>query len=248
MICWSRPGNEKVQALLWSDWTAPGHVLIVVGRPTLDRTDEMEVTTLYALIGYLGSAFVVTSLAMRSILKLRLIGLAGAVTFVIYGYLIGAWPIVWTNVVIVLIHLHFLGEIRRSDEYFKVLEVRRESNYLRYFLDHFADDIEGAWPGFEFEPEDDILTLFILRDLVPAGLFVARVLGDATLELELDYAIPGYRDFKIGRYLYSGEALRSRGFSTIVARTKGDRPADYLLKMGFEQESAGGNTWVRALG
>ena len=65
----------------------------------------MEATTLYTLIGYLGSAFVVASLAMRSILKLRLIGLAGAVTFVVYGYLIGAWPIVWTNVVIVLIHL-----------------------------------------------------------------------------------------------------------------------------------------------
>jgi len=208
----------------------------------------METTTLYTLIGYLGSAFVVTSLAMRSILKLRLIGLAGAVTFVVYGYLIGAWPIVWTNVVIVLIHLHFLREIRRTDEYFKVLEVRRESNYLRYFLNHFAVDIEGAWPGFKFEPEDDVLTLFILRDLVPAGLFVARVLDDDTLELELDYAIPGYRDFKIGRYLYTGDALRDRGYSTIAARTRGDRPADYLLKMGFEQESVGGSSWSRALG
>ena len=105
----------------------------------------MDTTTLYALIGYLGSGFVVTSLAMRSILKLRLIGLAGAVTFVTYGYLIDAWPIVWTNVVILLIHLHFLREIRKADEYFKVLEVRRESHYLRYFLDHFANDIENVF-------------------------------------------------------------------------------------------------------
>ena len=195
--------------------------------------DVMEAATLYTLIGYIGSAFVVTSLAMRSILKLRLIGLAGAITFVTYGYLIGAWPIVWTNVVIVFIHLHFLQEIRKADEYFKILEVRRESHYLRYFLDHFAEDIESAWPGFEYHPEEDILTLFILRDLVPAGLFVAKVLDADTLELELDYAIPGYRDFKIGRYLYSRDVLRDRGFSTIVAETRGDRAADYLSKMGF---------------
>ena len=209
----------------------------------------MEVTTLYTLIGYLGSAFVVASLAMRSILKLRLIGLAGAITFVIYGYLIGAWPIVWTNVVIVLIHLHFLGEIRRSDEYFKVLAVRKESNYLRYFLDHYAEDIEIAWPGFEYRPEENILTLFILRDLVPAGLFVAKVLDKETLELELDYAIPGYRDFKIGRHLYSKHALRERGYSKIVARTGGDRAADYLAKMGFSrQATAGGDSWTLDLG
>jgi len=208
----------------------------------------MEATTLYTLIGYVGSALVVASLAMRSILKLRLIGLAGAITFVAYGYLIGAWPIVWTNVVIVIIHLHFLREIRRTDEYFKVLEVRRESNYLRYFLDHFAEDIEAAWPGFEFEPEDNVLTLFILRDLVPAGLFVAKALDEDTLQLELDYAIPGYRDFKIGRYLYSKGALRKRGYASIVAETNGDRAADYLMKMGFEEESVASNSWIRTLG
>ena len=207
----------------------------------------MQADTLYTLVGYLGSALVVTSLAMRSILKLRLIGLAGAVTFVVYGYLIDAWPIVWTNVVIVLIHLHFLREIRKTDEYFKVLPVRTVSNYLRHFLDHFAKDIERAWPGFEYEPEEDTLTLFILRDLVPAGLFVANVLGEDTLELELDYAIPGYRDFKIGRFLYAGHVLRDLGYSAIVARTRGDQAADYLSKMGFERESAGGDTWRRAL-
>ena len=208
----------------------------------------MEPGTLYTLIGYVGSALVVTSLAMRSILKLRLIGLAGALTFVAYGYLIDAWPIVWTNVVIVLIHLHFLREIRKTDEYFKVLPVRTVSNYLRYFLDHFAKDIERAWPGFKYEPEEDTLTLFILRDLVPAGLFVANVLDDDTLELNLDYAIPGYRDFKIGRYLYAGHVLRDLGYSAIVAHTQGDRAADYLSKMGFERESAGGDSWARALG
>jgi len=193
----------------------------------------MEAATLYTLIGYVGSALVVTSLAMRSILRLRLIGLAGAITFVTYGYLIGAWPIVVTNVVIVVIHSHFLRQIRRPDEYFKVLEVRTDSRYLGYFVDHFAADIEAVWPGFDFQPEPDVLTLFILRDLVPAGLLVARALDADTLRLELDYAIPGYRDFKIGRFLYSGGTLQDRGYRRVVVRPPGERAANYLARIGF---------------
>lgn len=208
----------------------------------------MDSATLHTLIGYVGSILVVTSLAMRSILKLRLIGLGGAITFVAYGYLIGAWPIVWTNAVIVLIHSHFLRQVRRPDEYFKLLEVRSESNYLRHFLDHYAEDIESVWPGFEYRPGPEVLTLFILRDLVPAGLLVVKVLGADTLELELDYAIPGYRDFKIGRYLYRRNALRSRGFARIVATPPPGRATDYLARMGFELEAEGGRSWVRALG
>ena len=208
----------------------------------------LDSDTLYTLIGYVGSILVVTSLAMRSILKLRLIGLAGAIAFTTYGYLIGAWPIVWTNLVIVLIHSHFLREIRRPDEYFKLLEVRSESNYLRHFLDHYAEDIESVWPGFQYRPEPGVLTLFILRDLVPAGLLVVKVRDPETLELELDYAIPGYRDFKIGHYLYRRNALRDRGFTRIVAAPPDGRATDYLARMGFELEAEGSRSWTRSLG
>jgi hypothetical protein len=203
--------------------------------------------TLYTLIGYLGSALIVTSLAMRSILKLRWIGLAGAATFVVYGYLIGAWPVVWTNAVIVLIHLHFLRQVRRSGEYFKLLEVRPDSRYLGYFLDHFAEDIESAWPGFTFDPVGETETLFVLRDLVPAGLIVTRPLEAGALEVQLEYAIPGYRDFKIGRYLYDRGALVKRGYHRAVARPNGRRAVDYLTRMGFSRSEADASTWTREL-
>jgi hypothetical protein len=237
-------GNESAAAGL--DRTEP--FLHPAAAPNAKRKRiSLESDTIYTLIGYVGSILVVTSLAMRSILKLRLIGLAGAITFVVYGYLIGAWPIVWTNAVIVLIHSHFLKEIRRPDEYFKVLEVRNDSNYLRYFLDHYAEDIEAVWPGFEYRPETGVLTLFILRDLVPAGLLVAKELDPETLGLELDYAIPGYRDFKLGRYLYRRNALRDRGFTRVVATPPAGRATDYLARMGFQRETEDRRSWARNL-
>ncbi|TFG66856.1 MAG: hypothetical protein E4H28_00470, partial [Gemmatimonadales bacterium] len=135
----------------------------------------MATSTLYLLIGYMGSALVVTSLAMQSILRLRIIGLAGAFVFTTYGVLISAWPVVLTNVVIVVIHLHFLREILTAKEYFRILEVGQESLYLKYFLECHCDEIEAIWPGFCLRPSEPQLTLFILRDLVPAGLFIAEV-------------------------------------------------------------------------
>jgi hypothetical protein len=76
---------------------------------------------------------------------------------------------------------------------------------------------------------------------VPAGLFIARVRDDEALELELDYAIPGYRDFKIGRHLYSRGALHACGYRTITAEASGDRAADYLAKMGFTRARTDGS-------
>ncbi len=197
-------------------------------------------TSLPTLIGYLGSALVVASLTMRSIMRLRIIGLAGGLTFVAYGYLIDAWPIVLTNVVIVAIHLAFLREIYTATEYFKVIEVRPDSPYLDLFLDTHGPEIEEVWPDFSSYRSDGQLALFVLRDLVPAGLFVADVEDHSTLNLRLDFVIPGYRDFKVGRYLYRTGTLHDRGFRTIVADSLNPRTIEYLGRMGFRPTMAGG--------
>lgn len=49
-------------------------------------------------VGFAASGCIVLSLTMRSMLPLRIIGLVGALTFVAYGVLLGAWPVVLTNV------------------------------------------------------------------------------------------------------------------------------------------------------
>lgn len=203
----------------------------------------MATSTLYMLIGYLGSAFVVTSLAMRSIMKLRLVGLAGAFVFTLYGVLIDAWPVVFTNIVIVVIHLHFLREILTAKEYFRVLEVRQESQYLKYFLECHCGEIEAIWPSFVFKPSERYLTLFILRDLVPAGLFIAEIEDDETVCLELDFAIPGYRDFKIAKYLYDKGMLHERGFRRVIVRIGSESTSltrAYLRRFGFQPDTRSG--------
>ena len=49
------------------------------------------------LVGYVASILVAISLMMSSILKLRLINLVGSAAFVVYGALIGAYPVAVVN-------------------------------------------------------------------------------------------------------------------------------------------------------
>ena len=118
---------------------------------------------------------------MKSILRLRLVGLAGAIVFFTYGMLIGAYPIAITNLVIIAIHSYFLRQLFGSKPVFTVLEVRQGSRYLEHFIDHYIDDIRQEFlPGFHYEPKPERYRAFILRDMVPTGLFICDLDGTDT--------------------------------------------------------------------
>lgn len=187
------------------------------------------------VVGYVASALVVLSITMRSILRLRLIGLVGSTAFLVYGILIDAIPIVITNAVIMGIHLWFLRKLLRKTEIFSLLRVRPESAYLGRFLDFHQTEIQRYQPGFGLEANEDTRIWFILRDLLPAGLFIAQPHPDGSLEIKLDYAIPQYRDLKLGRWVYSGESgmfADDRPRSLWMAHWSDTHDA-YLERMGF---------------
>ena len=198
----------------------------------------MESTWLLEAIGYAGSLLVAISLMMRSILRLRVINLIGAALFVVYGLLIRAYPIAAVNFFIVLIDLYYLREIRSTDEYFTLLEVPFESRYLHYFLHFYADEIRRFMPGFRGELSPRHLFLFILRDMVPAGLFIGERIQDHALLIRLDFVIPSYRDFKIGNFLYADRAnfFRERGLYRVYSEPGNETHNAYLERMGFERD------------
>lgn len=196
---------------------------------------------MYEVIGYVASALVAVSLMMSSILRLRLINLVGSAVFALYGVLIHAYPVAAMNGFIVLINIYYLYQMLRTREYFDLLSVEPDSHYLRHFLEFYAREIRRFIPGARFEPAAGDLTVFVLRDMVPAGLFIGRVEGDGRLCVTLDFVIPQYRDFKIGRYLFAEERefFRSRGIREIVSEPGTAQHAAYLRRMGFTPSAAG---------
>ncbi len=201
------------------------------------------------LVGYLGSALIVLSLTRTSILQLRLVGLAGSFTFFVYGFLIRAYPIVIVNLVIVMVHLFFLRQLlSKTTEFFTTLELNADSRYLGHFLRFHASDIENHQPGFVYEPRDDQVRAFILRDMVPAGLFIGRACIDDSVEVELDYVVPQYRDFKVAEFLYSDRSglFADKGRRRIWARPGSGDHVRYFGRLGFEPATVEGQPALMA--
>lgn len=203
----------------------------------------MDTRLLFELIGYAASVLIAISLTMRSVLRLRIINLVGALLFTIYGLVIRAYPVAAVNFVIVLIDLYYLAEMLRAKEYFSLLQVQPDSEYLRYFLQYHHQEIQRFLPGFDYHPGAGTLVFFILRNMIPAGLLIGREVDEGCLQVSLDFVIPGYRDFKTGSYIYrqQSEFFTSRGIRKVVSPPGSSQHEAYLRRMGFhlEQDPAG---------
>lgn len=209
----------------------------------------MNSALVYELIGYLASVLVAVSLTMRSVLRLRVINLVGAATFLVYGLLIAAYPIAVVNGVIVGINLYYLREMRQTESYFTILESHHDASYLHEFLRFYEEDIHRFFPSFDYAPSERDLVWFVLRDLVPVGLFIAEPKGPDTLLVHLDYVIPGYRDLRPGEFLYEGqsERFRSRGIKHLETIPESKEQREYVGRMGFTRTTSaeGGEVYRR---
>lgn len=186
------------------------------------------------LIGYLGSILVAISLMMKSLLRLRIINLFGALFFTIYGILLGAYPVAFLNGLIVCIDLYYLFQMWRQKDFFTFLEVSPKSEYLRAFVEFYKNDIAEIIPSYTHKVEEDLLCFFILRNMMPAGLFIAKVQGEEAY-IRLDYVIPNYRDFKVARFIFEENAafFLQRGIRRFVSEGGSPIHQTYLEKMEF---------------
>ena len=109
------------------------------------------------LIGYFASFMVAISLVMVSFVKLRVLNLIGALSFVTYGVLIGSIPILAANAFIALVNIYHLGRILRADvsgfDYVPVDERKRAQ--LEDFVQRYLEDIIRHYPDFSMQQLDD---------------------------------------------------------------------------------------------
>ena len=196
------------------------------------------------LLGYLASAIVIVSILMSSILKLRIFNLIGSVLFSVYGFLIGAIPVGFVNGFIALINIYYLSKMLGQKEFFRTLNVRGDNYYLKEFLSFYKDDIAKYFPKFKYEPEKNRYSFFVLRNMNVAGIFMAREFDQNTLWITLDFAIPQYRDFKVGKFVFKDnvDMFRNDGYSRLIAYSVNKKHSKYLEKMGFKKEKSDGQT------
>lgn len=198
--------------------------------------------TVVDLLGYAASIVIVISLLMKSVLKLRLVGVGGGVLFFVYGLLLHSVPIAGLNLINVFIHLYFIRQMLMAKSYFKLLEVDTASAYLQNFLEFHQNDIAKFFPSFEYRPERAERVYLILRDILPVGVFIMERDASGRALVKLDYVIPGYRDLKAGQFLYHelAQELPAKQVTTLYSVPGDEMHQKYLKRMGFTPQGEDG--------
>jgi len=191
------------------------------------------------LVGYLASALVVVSLAMSSVVRLRIASAIGSLLFIVYGSLLPSIPIILTNVATLGLNLWYLRKEFTSRTNLGAVPIDAAQPFLVDFLQSHADDIRATQPDFDAARPGDF-ALVLTRDGLPAGAVVGEPDGD-TLRLRLDYVMHAYRDTKLGSWLYTTgrRAFTDAGFSRLVAKPTTDVHTRYLRRVGFTEDGQG---------
>lgn len=194
------------------------------------------------VFGYAASVVVAISLMMGSVLKLRWWNLVGSGAFTFYGLLIQSRPVAILNAFIVLVNIYYLVNLYRRREHFEAIPLTEDSPYLARVLEVHREEIGRLFPGFEHRPPSQRVGLCVLRDLIPVSFLLGTRLGDGTLDVELDYALPPYRDLRPGGFLFRErqDLFRDLGIRRLRAVAADRVHANYLRRMGFREEAPGG--------
>ncbi len=201
-------------------------------------------------VGYIASAFVLISLMMASLLKLRIINLIGASIFCIYGLLIASYPVAVMNFLIAVSNICYLLKYRNIKEEFSIMEASPNSTFLGRFLDINYNEIKKYFPYFVFDNTIHNVSFYILRNMNVAGIFMATHYETNTLKIVLDYVTPEYRDFKIGNYIHHQlvKYFLAKGYRNLLCATNNPTHIKYLEKMGYKKTIMNNQTvYIKAL-
>ena len=197
------------------------------------------------IIGYTGSVLVAVSLMMSNIVRLRWINLFGAGTFATYGLLINAYPVLVLNGFIVFVDLFYLIKMSRVKDAFELLQIdAHQSPFLKMFIKYHKEEILKYFPDFDLSKLNNPRCIFILRNLMPVGLFICLPYK-SMLEIEIDFVVNEYRDFKNAHYLFHSriEIFKEQGFRAFIMKSEIDAHIKYLKKLGFILKGIDGTSW-----
>ncbi len=189
------------------------------------------------LIGYLGSALVVVSMLMTSVIKLRVVNTVGSAIFMCYALIIGSYPTALMNLFLIGINVYHLFRLLKDQKHYDLIEADLTDGYVSYFLEKNREDILNWFPEFTLQGLQADVVMIVCCDIHPAGLFIGKHIQADEIEILLDYTTPSYRDTSAGRFLHG--KLAEKGCRTLVFRGNAPGHIAYMEKTGYQRNSQG---------
>ena len=181
----------------------------------------MSTALMIEIFGYIGCIFVIISMLMISVVKLRVINTVGSSISAVYAMIGHSYPLAVVNASLVVINIYNLIKLSKAD-----------GNH--YDMKHYKEDMKKYFleNTLELSAADTIYT--VCCEGVPAGVLAGKKEGDA-LEISFDYTTPTYRDCSAGRFLYA--KLAEEGYKKFICKKATEGHKSYLEKMGFVKEN-----------
>ena len=195
----------------------------------------MDAAVLIEIYGYIGSALVVISMLMSSVVKLRVINVAGSIISGTYALIIGSYPLVIMNACLITINVYNLFKLLKTEQEYDLVEGKPEDSLLAYFLEHYKEDIQIYFPEFRAEDFNGNAVYIVCCNADPAGVMLGTDNGSGEVDIMLDYSIPLYRDCSVGKYLHS--ELAKKGIHKLSITGASEKHIPYLKKMGYVKEN-----------
>ena len=169
-------------------------------------------------VGYLASLFLIISLIVHGDIKFRLYNLLGCTCFIIYGFASHAFPIVITNGILFTINLFYLIKLYKHREDFELIEISGEEKLVEKFIAFYKDDIKEFYPNFNASQLTGNINYIVLRDLVIANIFSAKVLENGDALVQINYTIKKFRDYKVSKFIFEKKQkeLSAKGIKRIL--------------------------------
>lgn len=193
-------------------------------------------------IGYILLAFIASGIAISRTLRYRWYFFFLSAGLAVYGFAILDFIIGAAGLTAALLCFALIQRMHNKKEYFRLFEVDRDSKYLLAFMEYYYKEINKFVPYFTYEPNEKSKTFVLLRNMAVIGVFITKMKNESTLMVKLDFVIPEFRDFRMGRHIYSKNLryFHDLGYSRFENVSLNKEYDEYLLKMGFREDNSTG--------
>ncbi len=204
------------------------------------------------IIGYIASAFLAFSLIVTNAIKFRILNIIGCFTFILYGFLINAFPVIVANTILLVINIFQLVKLHQSKEQFQYVSIEKGDKIVNKFIEFYKKDIDNFFPEIQFLASlQQQISFVVLRDAAIANLFIANIDSSGNAIVKINYTVPQYRDYKVGKFIFEKEKsfLKANNIKQVVYENVYNKNhLNFLKVMGFTNKSTLGNScWVKVL-
>lgn len=197
----------------------------------------MEIKLLLEIIGYIGSALIVISMMMTSVLRLRLVNILGSGISICYAIAVKAYPVAFLNAFLIIVNVAKTVQLFRLEKSYLMIVSKGADGLPQYLVQKYNKDILNFFPDFKELSDDDDVFILMNGDIA-TGITAGKIDENKNFNVKIDYTTPAYRDNSAGLYLYK-EIGKLGCCKRVVFETSSKNHEAYMYKIGFVKISRG---------